>query len=88
MVKNKKFKVFKILGIITISIIICLLSLAIPLHVSEIIAMKECAATPGCMYCVPAKSILAFVIYSISFILLIISIVFFILYNTVKKRIL
>lgn len=86
MKKTKKFKVFKILGIVTVSIIICLLAIAIPLHVSEIIAMQECAATPGCMYCVPAKSMVAVFIYFISFILLIISIIFFVLYNTVKKK--
>lgn len=86
MKKIKKFKVFKILGIVTIIIIICLLAIAIPLHVSEIIAMQECAATPGCMYCVPAKSMVAVFMYFISFILLNIAIVFFILYNTVKKK--
>lgn len=83
----KKIKAFKILGIITISLVIGLLAFAIPLHVSEIIAMNECAATPGCMYCVPAKSILAFTIYIVSFILLNISIIFFVLYNCVKKKI-
>lgn len=86
MKQMKKFKVFKILGIVTVSIIICLLAIAIPLHVSEIIAMQECAVTPGCMYCVPAKSMVAVFIYFISFILLIISIIFFVLYNTVKKK--
>ena len=75
-----------ILGIITISIIVCLLSLAIPLHVSEIIAMKECAASPGCMYCVPLKSMIASYIYIICVVLLLIAIVLFIIYKNKNKQ--
>ena len=84
---KKKIKLFKVLGIITLSITVCLLAFAIPLHVSEVIAMQECAATPGCMYCVPGKSIVAFFVYFISFILVNIAIIFFILYKNVKKKV-
>ena len=82
---KKRIKLFKILCIITFCIIGVLLALAIPLHISEIIAMQECAAQEGCMYCVPARTILAFIVYFICFILLNIAIIFLILYKTIKK---
>jgi len=87
MERKKKIKAFKIIAIIILVITGCLLSFAIPLHISEIIDMQECAATPGCMYCIPAKSIFASIIYVISFVLVNIGIILFILYNTIKVKI-
>ena len=81
----KRFKIFKILGIVLLIIIALSLSFAIPLHVSEIIAMKECASRPGCMYCVPIKSMIASYIYTICVILLIISIILFVIYKVKNK---
>ena len=82
----KKFKIFKILSIVLLIIIVLSLSFAIPLHVSEIIAMKECAASPGCMYCVPLKSMIASFIYIICVVLLLIAIVLFIIYKNKNKQ--
>lgn len=82
----KKFKIFKILSIVLLIIIVLSLSFAIPLHVSEIIAMKECGATPGCMYCIPLKSMIASFIYIICVVLLLISIVLFIIYKNKNKQ--
>ena len=82
----KKFKIFKILSIVLLIIIVLSLSFAIPLHVSEIIAMKECAASPGCMYCVPLKSMIASYIYIICVVLLLIAIVLFIIYKNKNKQ--
>ena len=39
-------------------------------HLLEVKAMRECAATPGCMFCIPFWSIVSFVIYIIGIILL------------------
>ena len=39
-------------------------------HLLEVKAMKECAATPGCMFCIPFWSIASFAIYIICIILL------------------
>lgn len=39
-------------------------------HLLEVKAMRECAATPGCMFCIPFWSIASFVIYIICIILL------------------
>lgn len=80
----RKKKVFKVLSIITLVITIIVLSLSLYLNISEIIAMKECANTPGCMYCIPGKSIVAFFGYTISFFTFISTIVFFVLYKKNK----
>lgn len=45
-------------------------------HLLEVNAMRECAATPGCMYCIPFWSIVSYFIYLITFILLILGIIF------------
>lgn len=39
-------------------------------HLLEVKAMRECAATPGCMFCIPFWSIASFAIYIICIILL------------------
>lgn len=81
---RKKRKLFKILAIISLVLNIVILGLSLYLHISEIIAMNECASTPGCMYCVPAKSIVAMFGYFISFLLTVNTVVFFILYKKVR----
>ena len=39
-------------------------------HLLEVKAMRECAATPGCMFCITFWSLASFVIYIICIILL------------------
>lgn len=69
--KKNKF----ITGIILLIVIIVLLAITIPNHIKEYIDMKECASTPGCMYCLPKwVGPTSYFIYFISFVLLCISI--------------
>ena len=39
-------------------------------HLLEVKAMRECAATPGCMFCIPFWSIVSIAIYIVCIILL------------------
>lgn len=84
---KKKIKVFKIIAIILGIILTILLLIGIYLHISDLIAMRECAKIEECMYCVPARMIIAYIIYAICFVLLNIDIIFIILYFTVKRKI-
>ena len=69
--KKNKF----ITGIILLIVIIVLLAITIPNHIKEYFDMKECASTPGCMYCLPKwVGPTSYFIYFISFVLLCISI--------------
>lgn len=69
--KKNKF----IIGIILLIVVIVLLAITIPNHIKEYIVMKECANTPGCMYCLPKwVGPTSYFIYFISFVLLCISI--------------
>lgn len=56
-------------------------------HINELKEIKECANTPGCMYCLPkwvaGKAIM---FYFLSLILMLISFAFYILHRKVKKR--
>lgn len=81
-----RIKAFKVVFIIISIIIVLLLTVGIYLHVSDLIAMRECASQEDCMYCVPARMIVAYIIYAICFVLLNIDALFIILFFTVKKK--
>lgn len=80
----KKKRIFKIISIISFVITIIILSLSLYLNISEVIAMNQCANTPGCMYCVPAKSLIAYCGYIITLIMVCNTIAFFVLYKKTK----
>ena len=70
--KKNKF----IIGIILLIVVIVLLAITIPNHIKEYLTMKECASTPGCMFCLPKwVGPTSYFIYFISFVLLCISII-------------
>lgn len=81
-----RIKAFKVVFIIISIIIVLLLTVGIYLHVSDLIAMRECASQEDCMYCIPTRMIIAYIIYAICFILLNIDALFIILFFTVKKE--
>ena len=55
-------------------------------HLQELKDMKECAQTPGCMYCLPKwVGPTSYLLYFISAILLLISIICFISFIKSKK---
>ena len=66
----------KKIGITLIIISISITVFTLFNHLLEIKDIKECAATPGCMYCIPFWSIISYFIYLITFILLILGIIF------------
>ena len=68
----KKSKIGTALIIVSISISVFTLFN----HLLEVKTIKECAATPGCMYCIPFWSIASYAIYFVCIVLLIIGIVF------------
>lgn len=82
---KKKIKAFKVISLIFFFITIALLVFAIPIHIQDYNAMQECSAIPDCKY-IPIVTIIALIAYCISFALINISIIFCILYHTVKKR--
>lgn len=75
-------KTKKIIAICLILIVVVLLAITIPNHINEYMDMKECANTPGCMYCLPKwNGPTSYFIYFISFVLLCISISLFVSFN-------
>ena len=82
---KRKIKAFKIISLITFIITVCMLTITIPLHVHENIALGECAATPGCNY-IAIVLIMVYMSYFMCFGLLNISVLFCILYNTIKRK--
>ena len=75
-------KTKKIIAICLILVVVVLLAITIPNHINEYMDMKECANTPGCMYCLPKwNSPTSYFIYFISFVLLCISISLFVSFN-------
>ena len=75
-----------ILSIIFMVIGVSLLSYTLTNHLLELKDMKECAQTPGCMYCLPKWSgPTSYLLYFISSILILISIINFILFIKHKR---
>lgn len=75
-----------ILSIIFMVIGISLLSYTLINHLLELNDMKECAQTPGCMYCLPKwAGPTSYFLYFISSILILISIINFILFIKHKR---
>ena len=65
---------------------ISLLSYTLINHLLELKDMKECAQTPGCMYCLPKwAGPTSYMLYIISSILILISIINFILFIKHKR---
>ena len=79
--KNKSI----ITGIILLVLAISIFAFSLINHLIELNDMKECAKTPGCMYCLPKwVGGTAYLLYFVSFILLIISIINFALIKRLK----
>ena len=65
---------------------VSILSYTLINHLLELKDMKECAQTPGCMYCLPKwVGPTSYLLYFISAILLLISIICFISFIKSKK---
>lgn len=65
---------------------VSLLSYTLINHLLELKDMKECAQTPGCMYCLPKwVGPTSYLLYFISSILILISIINFILFIKHKR---
>lgn len=81
--KNKKL----ITGIILLVLSIAILVFSLINHLIELRDMKECANTPGCMYCLPKwVGGTAYLCYFVSAILFGISIFLFVLFLKDKKK--
>ena len=75
-----------ILSIIFMVIGVSLISYTLINHLLELKDMKECAQTPGCMYCLPKwAGPTSYLLYFISSILILISIINFILFIKHKR---
>lgn len=73
--KNKKL----IIGIILLVLSIAIFVFSLTNHLIELRDMKECANTPGCMYCLPKwVGGTAYLLYFVSIVVLAISITCFI----------
>ena len=79
--KNKKL----ITGIILLVISITIFVFSLTNHLIELTDMKECANTPGCMYCLPKwVGGTAYLLYFVSIVIFAISLTCFIKAKTKK----
>ena len=81
--KNKKL----ITGIVLFILSISIFAFTLTNHLIELNDMKECAQTPGCMYCLPKWGVAAFILYFVSFILSIFAVICLVSYVKQRKHI-
>ena len=75
------------IGVIILILAVCLFGFALVNYLIELRDIKECAQTPGCMYCLPKwVGGTANICYFISLLLCGVSILCFINYNRLKRK--